>query len=181
MKAKRFLFLIMAICLASGVKAQIYNSEVLFYVHEDSKLSDPQTSLRIFRFQNGQCQWVADYKLKDVSDNLKNNINYYETHSNIWKRYGDIDTYDSNMSNTKWNVYLKHFEVLYYDNAGTVEWPAHNKYHAFAKDFSKFMVWSEPEFDTPYGVHMGSRYTFKRLTKSELLKLSFTGARDFLQ
>ena len=181
MKAKRLLFLVMAICLASGVKAQIYNSEVLFYVEEDSKLSDPQTRLSIYRFKNGKRQYYnGEDHLKDVCDNLKSNINYYETHSAKWSD-GLGDEFDSKMSNAKWIVYSYHFDACYDYNTGIMEFPSHTCYSAFANDFSKYMSWYEPEFDYRGGAHAGARITYKRLTKSELLKLSFTGARDFLQ
>lgn len=184
MKGLRFLLLGLAICLASGVRAQIYNSDVLFYVEETSSLTNPQTSLWIFRFKSGECYWVnkaVANELKGVCEYLKSNINYYETHSDLWSRYGNLGNYDSKMSNTKWIVYSCFFERLYDIIDQVEEWPAHTCYHAFSKDYSKYMRWSEPEYDSRGGEHRGSRTTWKRLTKTDLLKLSFTGARDFLQ
>lgn len=112
MKGLRFLLLGLAICLASGVRAQIYNSDVLFYVEETSSLTNPQTSLWIFRFKSGECYWVnkaVAHELKGVCEYLKSNINYYETHSDLWSRYGNLGNYDSKMSNTKWIVYSRFF------------------------------------------------------------------------
>lgn len=183
MKELRILLLGIVICLASGVKAQIYNSDVLFYVSENAKLSDPQTRVDIYCFKNGKCQWVNKTdatRLKNVCDNLRSNSYYYETHSEIWGNYGDMGSYDSKMSNDKWNVYSKFLERLYIDGAG-LEWPNHTMFHAFKKDLSQYMYWSEPEYDDWRGGHNGRRVTYNRLTKSDILKLSFTGARDFLQ
>ena len=185
MKIQRLLLLVMAMCFASGVKAQIYNSEVLFFVNENSQLSNPQTNLRIMRIKNGRGQWVnhSNINLKAVCDNLKSNINYYETNSNIWGDYHslDADRFDYEMSNTKWAVYSRHIKALWDYVPGELEWPAHTDYEAIAKDFSKYMLWSEPEYENRQYGHMGERVTFKRLTKSELVRLSFTGTRDFLQ
>lgn len=182
MKGLRILLLGLAICLASGVKAQIYNSDVLFYVKESASLSNPQTYVRIYRFKNGECHYVnksSAKELKTVCDNLKSSNYYYESHSELWQRDGDVGTFDSKLSNTKWNVYSQYFERLYIDGVGE-EWPNHTQYHAWRKDFSQFMAWEEPEYDNRWG-HSGARSTWKQLTKAELLKLSFTGARDFLQ
>ena len=186
MKLKKVLFLAMAICLASGVKAQIYNSEVLFYISESANLTNPQTSIWIFRFKNGICQRVDKNdanRLKNVCDNLKSNINYYETHSSVWSNHSSVDTdhFDSKMSNAKWNVYSNTCQG-YLDSYFSGQYiPTHTYYYAYKKDFSQYMYWAEPEYDDPMMGHVGERVTYKRLTKSELLKLIFTGARDFLQ
>ena len=181
MKGLRFLLLGLAICLASGMKAQIYNSDVLFYVESDSRLTNPQTRVIIFRFRNGNRQTFegSEKTLKAVCDNLKRDMDYYETLYSQWKT-DNWGSYDSNMSNLKWHVFSKKYSRLYIDGLG-LEWPDHIHYIAFKKDFSQYMYWSEPEYDDWRGDHNGTRVTHNRLTKSDILKLSFTGARDFLQ
>lgn len=177
MKAKRLLFLVMAICLASGVKAQIYNSEVLFYVEEGSKLTNSSTSTRIIRIKDGMLYTVSRIdNLKTVCNKLKNDINYYENHPKEWVSRNK----PGSLSNTKWMVTSICFDALYDFDTGAMLFPQHCIFKAIATDLSKYMEWSEPEYDDPNGVHMGRRTTFKRITKSELLKLSFS-TRDFLK
>lgn len=89
MKRFSLFMLVMAISLASEVKAQIYNSDVLFYVQESASLTNPQTYVRIYRFKSGDCHYVnrsSAKELKTVCDNIRSNSNYYESHSELWAK-----------------------------------------------------------------------------------------------
>lgn len=82
MKAKRLLFLVMAIGLASGVNAQFYDSaDDIYYYLEYSKngnlISQEYQQVAIFNF-DGRKACVRYDKPKDVRVNLKNNPNYYQ-------------------------------------------------------------------------------------------------------
>lgn len=179
MQVKRFLLLFMAICLASGVKAQIYNSDVLFYVSESANLKNPQSRVEIRKFENGKLYSLStsndEANLRTVCNNLSTNSNYYENLAHKWERRGlpywsDYHySYNSELTNQKWNVYSKIVE------ANMPLWPAHTNFEAFYKDYSKFLTWYEPDYD-----NMGQR-VYKRIMKSELRNITFTGARDFLQ
>lgn len=121
MKAKRLLFLVMAICLASGVRAQ-FNSEILFFHYCENSLgntdvkplSNPEAIILICRFKNGKVycpksqeysQPLQDYLARGVRENLSSNINYYENKEWTEVSSGFIGYYDSNMSNNKWIVF----------------------------------------------------------------------------
>lgn len=191
MKVKRFFLLVMAICLASGVKAQIYNTEILFYVLESTDLTNvsPQDHVNILRFKDGMCWriWKKGHdEFKKVCDNLKSNSYYYEyTPEEMWIKRTELNTtnYNSDMSNEKWYVYS---EYNSYVPSGQFAWgvsdpiEAHTSYYAFKRDLSAFMEWSEPLYHLN-GEVCGKRRTFKRISKEEIKKMSFTGARDFLQ
>lgn len=76
MKAKRFLFLVMAICLASGVKAQFYDSadDIYFYY---SKNPQYRHDVLVLNFDGkSACWWYAS--VSEVKKNLKENPRYYE-------------------------------------------------------------------------------------------------------
>ncbi len=185
MKGLRILLLGLAICLASGVKAQIYNSEALFYLAPEYKLTNPQATVYVMRFKNGVLYHYRNgfgENLIDVSNNIKNNDNYYENKTSEWKE-GDVGTtkkYDSSMSNEKWVVY-SHYNAYI---PGFGEMPAivaHTDYWAHKKDLSQYMTWSEPIYVFPNGSECGHRRTLNRITKEDLKKMTFTGARDFLQ
>lgn len=186
MKGLRFLLLGLAICLASRVKAQIYNSDVLFYVSESAKLTNPQTYVFIIQFKDGKRWWVnkGEHRLKNVCDNLKSNSYYYEYKSEIWSEYNTMFKYNSEMSNTKWCVYssytpyIEGFTALNGSYSPPIE--AHTSYEAFKRDFSEYMEWSEPHYHMMGDEH-GERVTYKRISKEDIKKMNFTGARDFLQ
>lgn len=186
MKGLRFLLFVMAICLTNGVKAQIYSSDVLFYVSESAKLTNPQTYVFIIRFKDGKQWWVnkEEHKLKNVCDNLKSNSYYYEYKSEIWGEYNTMFKYNSDMSNAKWCVYSWYSPYTdgFTDMMGNYQSPieAHTSYEAFKRDFSEYMEWSEPHYHMMGDEH-GERVTYKRISKDEIKKMNFTGARDFLQ
>ena len=77
MKELRFLLLVMAICLASGVKAQFYDSadEIYYYVQwKDGKYGN---NVRIFNFDGRKaCIWY-DY-VNSLKETFKDNPSYYE-------------------------------------------------------------------------------------------------------
>ena len=83
MKGLRFLLLGLAICLASGVRAQFYSSERVYcyqYVKTindgiSSKLS--KTMFYFVNFQNDMMGWITENSLKRLRQNLLENPDYY--------------------------------------------------------------------------------------------------------
>lgn len=91
MKELRFLFLVLAICLASGVKAQFYDSadDIYYYVEditkEPSVTRDDGTT---YTFKASKNTWIFNFDGRNacvfggdvsmVKDYLKENPNYYE-------------------------------------------------------------------------------------------------------
>lgn len=81
MKVKRLLFLVMVICLASGVKAQFYDSaeEIYYYLlkSEDGKAPDENhQQVAIFNFDGKKACVEYDW-LEEVKSNLKKDPDYY--------------------------------------------------------------------------------------------------------
>lgn len=92
MKAKRLLFLVMAICLACGVKAQFYDGpdDIYYYVEYKNGSFVENGCVLIFNFDGIKAAelsgkysrmniWYrAGVKINDVKDNIKSNPLYYE-------------------------------------------------------------------------------------------------------
>lgn len=80
MKAKRLLFLVMAICLTSGVKAQFYDSadDIYYYVECDKNGQIKENGqVYIFNFDGRKaCYW--NESVGSVKYSLKSNPSYYE-------------------------------------------------------------------------------------------------------
>ena len=192
MKAKRLLFLVMAICLASGVKAQsrVINSKPLFFHHYEFQnekkppITNPESGILIIRIKNGFIEVYGDREIKTeiVVANLKRDPNYYDrvTFNNYQKYdqyyYTSKVKYDTKMSNEKWTVWSCEYELSY------SRFSSQTHYWALKNDFTEFTKWQEPDLilqfdgtETPWG-----RRIYKGYTKEQLLKITFGGRRDFL-
>ena len=77
MKAKRLLFLVMAICLASGVKAQFYDSADDIYFYYDQNHSNSLYEVLVLNFDGKKGYWWYQ-SVSEVKNKLKENPNYYE-------------------------------------------------------------------------------------------------------
>lgn len=102
MKAKRLLFLIMTICLASGVRAQFYDGPEDIYYYVKYENGEYGKIAQIFNF-DGKKAFNLTYKYDEVNEvkqNLLSNPNYYEEL---------IETLDYNMffieSNSSGTIY----------------------------------------------------------------------------
>lgn len=81
MKAKRLLFLVMVICLASGVRAQFYDGpdDIYYYVScdENGRINENSGIVYIFNFDGRKaCKWSTS--VGGIVYDLKKNPNYYE-------------------------------------------------------------------------------------------------------
>ena len=119
MKAKRLMFLVMAICLASGVKAQFYDGpdDIYFYLAEtvDGKLESGNKTVLVFNFDGKKaCWWWASEKT--VKSNLRSNQAFYEEKTETTEyeleftssSYGtSYKSYQSNsmLGNQIWNTF----------------------------------------------------------------------------
>lgn len=77
MKLKKVLFLAMAICLASGVKAQFYDgaNDIYYYVgYENGSYTN---SVLIFNFDGRKACLLASTGASNVQENLKQNSDFY--------------------------------------------------------------------------------------------------------
>ena len=77
MKTKRFLFLVMAICLASGVKAQYYDSADDIYYYVEYEDGEYKSNVKVFNFDGRKaCVWNSS--VSSLKSTFKDNPNYYE-------------------------------------------------------------------------------------------------------
>ena len=175
MKAKRLLFLVMAICLASGIKAQISNTGVLFFHWVENTttglqrpITDPHATIKIMRIKKGILE-VYGGEVKEVISNLKINPLYYDNVSyrvvSHWVQHTTNLKYDYDMSSPKWYVWSDGYRIM--DDE-------YRFYFALKKDFSEYTEWREPD-DGGAG-----RSIYKGYTKEQLLKIELGGKRDFL-
>lgn len=100
MKGFRFLLLVMAICLASGVKAQFYDSadDIYYYVECDNngQIKD-NGDVYIFNFDGKKaCYW--NYLVSSVKNYLQSNPSYFEE---------KVETTEYNLKYTSGNTYRK--------------------------------------------------------------------------
>ena len=101
MKAKRLLFLVIAICLASGVRAQFYDGpdDIYFYVTYKNGEIDKTGWAFVFNFDGKRaCCWPGS--IGYIQEKLKNNPNYFEEgiETKEYKlKYISNNTYEGNL------------------------------------------------------------------------------------
>lgn len=101
MKGLRFLLLGLAICLASGVKAQFYDSadDIYYYVEcdKDGQVKD-NGQVYVFNFDGRKaCYWNSS--VSGVKSSLQSNPSYYEEKVETTEyvlKYGSYNTYRKN-------------------------------------------------------------------------------------
>ena len=80
MKAKRLLFLVIAICLASGVKAQFYDSadDIYYYVeYKDGRFVD-NGNVFIFNFDGRKACLLGESVVNFVKNKFKEDADYFD-------------------------------------------------------------------------------------------------------
>lgn len=82
MKAKGLLFIVMALCLASGVRAQFYDgpNDIYYYVVESkdgTPVSKPDKDVWVFNFDGRKACRLAIDGLKSAQTHLRENPDYY--------------------------------------------------------------------------------------------------------
>lgn len=154
MKAKRLLFLVMAICFASGVKAQFYDSADDIYFYVECKNGELKDNTMIFNFDGSKaCCWSES--VFTVKYNLKSNPSYYED---------KVETTEYNLKYTSGNTY----QTKSNSNEGYTN-------YIFSYDRSTLNYHSHwwcilgmsqfPPFNA-YGEYRDDKRTFKKVDKS---------------
>ena len=149
MKAKRILFLVMAIFLASGVKAQFYDGpdDIYYYVYYHNGKLLPMANVtgrpvNVFNFDGEKaCNWGIS---KDIIQNwINSNPNYFED---------AVETKEYNLSYVSSNS----SETIYKSDSG--------KYtYKFSSDRNTMLCIYE---SNPMGGHFYQEIMFKRVGKS---------------
>lgn len=168
MKAKRFLLFVMAICLASGVKAQFYDSadDIYYYVicNDEEKIVETGYTL-IFNFDGKKAANLAPSKLSgwhgqyvnDVKSNLRNNASFYEERVEV-SDY-DIIFVSSSSSNTTYKMRDEYHDATMYTDSYT-----YIQKFVFSSDRDKLYYVIESNHSN--GKTTTNKYTYKRVDKS---------------
>lgn len=112
MKAKRLLFLVMAICLVSGVRAQFYDSADDIYYYVELENGNYKESCKILNFDGTKAcllnEYIEDgnhyiYSVDEVKNLVKRNTNYFEEQVEVGDyslKYISGNTYSQTVTNT---------------------------------------------------------------------------------
>lgn len=140
MKAKNLFFLAIAICIASGVKAQFYDDEVYYFLQAGKSLSDRSATIAIvyFKGKNIACENLAGNNLEKIQKNLKKSSTYYEDHL---KEKGRRYTYNSENSTSQKITYIIPQHQINSIYLGCTSYG--NEYWTFDKDMSNAIHWEE--------------------------------------
>lgn len=162
---KKILFVLAMAMFAIYAKAQLYSSEVHFYIEAGADISDASTIVDVVKFE-GNHVYVKLQSVRDIKIALKSNSNYYDTYV---KKHAFVLNYDSSLSTTKRVVY-KHRQY----NNGFTFIPNVDCYYAYSMDKSSLIYWTE----TYNGEKDSEERYYIRINKAELMPKATN--RDFL-
>lgn len=160
MKGFRFLLLVMAICLASGVKAQFEDEEkVYLYIYSERSIENGNTDITKVIFKNHN-MYCSNENVKSIKSNLIKNSSYLddiEYHINNPKRWSGSKgprSYNGALSTSS-------SRVVYTDNYnGDAFWgeKGYTKHYAFSKDKKSLVTWIDGEEDKYYYILVDESY-----------------------
>lgn len=165
---KRNILIIILVFVTYCANAQMYSSEVLFFIEAGENTTDGTCAIVLCKGEKLYCLYDA---VRSVKQNLKKDRNYYENNKG-WRQ--KIFEYDSSRSTSSYHVYTK-----YYPESTTdmIVYMLHSpeSYHcvAISKDKSIHKSWTEQEGVSP------EPYNYIRVDKSELLPKAMN--YDFLE
>lgn len=162
---KKILFVLAMAMFAIYVKAQLYSSEIHFYIKAGADISDASTMVDVVKFE-GNHVYVKLQSVRDIKIALKSNSNYYDTYV---KKHAIVSNYDSSLSTTKRVVY----KYRQYNNGFTFI-PNEDYYFAYSMDKSSLITWTE----TYNGEKDSEEIYYIRINKTELMPKATN--RDFL-
>ena len=159
MKAKRLFFLVMAICLASGVRAQFYDDDVYFYARAGESISDKKTVLIIVHF-NGHHMFKFGNSVERIQNNLRKSPTYYDEY--MKSQSHDRYKYSSEYSNSQKVTYVWPQRRV---STFMANYVYGNEYWTFDKDKSKVINWEE-KYDSDEITH---KYYYINVPKEDLM------------
>ena len=161
---KKILFVLVMAMFAIYAKAQLYSSEVHFYIEAGADISNGSTLVEVVKFE-GNHVYVKAQSVHDIKQALRSN-SYYDTDV---KKHALVSNYDSSLSTTKRVVY----KYRQYNNGFTFI-PNIDCYYAYSKDKSSLIEWTE----TYNGERLSEERYYIRINKAELMPKATN--RDFL-
>ena len=164
MKAKRLLFLVMAICLASGVKAQYYDSADDIYYYVEYEDGEYKSDVKVFNFDGRKaCVWNSS--VSSLKSTFKDSPSYYEDKVETTEyelRYRSSNTYmegedDDKKSYKKYTFSYDRNILTYINHYGTPH------YNMPRPPSSPWGLWTPGEWIT---IWHNDKTIYKRVDKS---------------
>jgi len=140
MNAKRLFFLVMAICLANGVKAQLYGNDVYYYIPAGQSLTD-KTEICIVYFSGKRiaCSTVSCSK---ILQEIEKNPRYWkEELLRVLDNPNNGCEFDSSLTTSKRIVYKN--DAYSYNPFNNTKSNIRYYYRAFTKDKTSMIQWME--------------------------------------
>ena len=137
MKAKRLLFLVMVICLASGVKAQFDSDEVYYYVPTETIITE-DTEVYVMFFSGNRAA-VQSNKCAII---LNESTSYWKSKLQSYKPSWCY-TYDSSLSTNSTLIYKLEVNEPRYNGSSWSSTPGGYRYLSISKDKSYAEKWLE--------------------------------------
>lgn len=161
MKRIALLSIMMLIALCS--QAQIYSSEVCFYLAAGESITNGRSHYRIVKFKGNKLFTTGTY-LSSLNVELHRNPNYLEEIPECWDEF----TYNSSLSTSSEYVYSGYTPAIRNDTGFAIFYTPASYYKAvFNKDNSTLKWYSKDENDSDYKVCY-----YVRVPKSEVLPVS---------
>lgn len=163
---KKIIFILAMAMFVIYAKAQLFSSEVHFYIEAGADISNGSTIVEVVKFEGNHVYVKAQsvYKIKEA---LNSNRNYYDTDV---KKYAHVSNYDSSLSTTKRVVY----KYRQHSSGMFTFIPNIDCYYAYSKDKSSLIEWTE----TYNGEKLSEERYYIRINKAELMPKATN--RDFL-
>lgn len=163
---KRIIFLLFLAFVCNDLKAQIYHSEVCFYMEAGESLTE-NTKIWLISFNGEEIKYHIK-KRSEITAKLKESADYWDDWVRAPKSASPAKViYDSDLSTFSREVYAQSWDGegmrTYYNPWGIVR--IGTNFYAFSTDLSSFIYWKQKlNSETIEG-----KKHYKRIDKSELM------------
>ncbi len=163
---KRIIFLLFLAFVCNDLKAQIYHSEICFYMRAGAPLTE-NTDITIISF-DGETIKAGVQKKRAITAKLKESADYWDDWMQKISNWGK---YDSDISTSSREVYTTSWdgpEIAYYNNPwdnGVSSNRIGTIYRAFSNDLSSYIIWRQKNNSET----IEDKRHYKRIDKSELM------------
>lgn len=145
---KRIIFLLFLAFVCNDLKAQIYRSEVCFYIRAGQSLTE-NTYITIVVFDGETINFLTKSK-REVTAKLKESPDYWDNYMRNERLHSMPYNYNSDLSTYSREVYTS---------------PSGTAFMAFSTDLSSYIYWEQRR----YSETIENKMHDKRIDKSELM------------
>jgi len=158
---KRIFFLLFLAFVCNDLKAQIYRSEVCFYIRAGQSLTE-NTSITIISFdgQTVTCDWKTK---SEITAKLKESADYWDDW--ISNSSSAPYNYNSDLSTYSREVYSQSLGENQWTPFGVISTTTSRIYAAFSKDLSSYISWKQKINSET----IEDKRHYKRIDKSDLM------------